>query len=274
MRKMQRGGWTGLLAIIFWCLCWPVHGQETELVLTILAGGEAFRGSPILGIYGDGQKLAEFEIVNALSGEAPASDDSDLFDVNYRKYSLDVPKLDEISTFEIQVENDVWAEDGKSVDSNLWIKSIKVGGLNFSPEQIAVLSRSANIKAERIILSGPGKLVVSRPANGWRHQDNVECGKGNSLQLSDLRENEFALNDREVEALKAYISSSKGRCSVILTVFSTEGERASGDNLRRLRSIAVLTELADFGIPAASVKVVHKGGKPAVSVELEKSDGF
>ncbi len=108
------------------CLGPEADPQSRELILT--AAGTMYRHPPAFRVYADGQPVGEAEIRNAFDTAQTTPGDGDLAG-RMEDYIFTLPGPSAgVRQVEVEFSNDEWAGEGQTGDTNLFLKSVSVGG--------------------------------------------------------------------------------------------------------------------------------------------------
>ncbi len=240
----------------------PSLTEAKDLNVTIIAGGEAYDGLPRFRLLADGKTIGEADVDHALqpkNGKSPLDGRGPNLDTvgsSLRKFSFTVPDGDKVSQYSIQFLNDAWGGAGSTLDRNLWVREVIVGGTRYPADKLTGDGKTSQIANGLAVLLMNGSVTLQRPDAGW--PEAVAASKASPASCSSLAPllvTGYGIGQVEVpadqtEKIKEFASASASAgCSVIVTGLTTPGGSQQGNmRIGTARADIVKKHLASAGV--------------------------
>ncbi len=129
--------------------------------LVVRATGTRFKTPPRALVLLDGATIGEFEIANAPSNARAAASDEQV-DRALTAFTIPVDPPKCAKRLEIRFLNDEWAGEGKTGDTDLYLREIELAGHKYGPERIELVTdRAGGPRREYFTLWRTGSAVVN-----------------------------------------------------------------------------------------------------------------
>lgn len=111
--------------------------NKTALKLTVYASGTSYKTSPRAQVLADGSSIGYFAVTAAPTNSEHSIEESEI-EAALTPFEFFLGKDICPKRIEVRFLNDEWAGEGKTGDTNLFVKSISINGVNFSPDQLQI----------------------------------------------------------------------------------------------------------------------------------------
>lgn len=240
----------------------PSLTEAKDLNVIIVAGGEAYDGLPRFRLLADGKTIGEADVDNALQPKDGKSQlggrgpNLDTVGSSLRKFSFTVPDGDKVSQYSVQFLNDAWGGAGSTLDRNLWIREVTVGGTRYPADKLTGDGKTSQIANGLAVLLMNGSVTLQRPDAGWPEAVTAsKASPASCSSLSPLLITGYGIGQVEVpadqtEKIKEFASASaSARCSVTVTGLTTPGGSRQGNmRIGTARADIVKKHLASAGV--------------------------
>ena len=108
----------------------------------IEATGISYQTSPRASVFLDGEKIGQLEVTAAPSTARRAVSESAI-DAALTEFEFGLPPTTCPKSLDIYFENDEWAGDGLTGDTDIYVKRVELGGRVYRPNEFSLLTPSA-----------------------------------------------------------------------------------------------------------------------------------